>query len=172
MFTSSRLAVVLMLAIGFLAPSTPGWAHTQAEGAPADVAVAVLGSSPVTESPERTLVLLRISLSPGAVLPAHGQLGDAVLVVESGVLGYTAMLGDVQATWGSVLDGTEDRADVGPGSEVMLYAGDWLRKPKGTSQQLRGAGPAPVVLLISAVIAADQPFLGPYPSRDDQRPAA
>src|SRR4051812_36595016 len=75
MFISTKIAAVLMLAIGLLAPSISGRAHAQAEGVPAEVTIAVLGSTPVTESPDRTLVLLRISLAPGAVVPAHGQLG-------------------------------------------------------------------------------------------------
>jgi quercetin dioxygenase-like cupin family protein len=165
----AALSAALAFVIGFLAGPAPIGAHAPVAGTPTDVTVAALVAGPLTGSPGRDLVLLRVTLAPGALVPAHDHPGDAVLTVESGILGYAALLGEAQATWGSAEEAT-DGAGIAPGAEVLLYAGDWLREPKGTVQRLRNAGPDPVVLLVSAVIAADEPFLQPFVSQTHASP--
>jgi quercetin dioxygenase-like cupin family protein len=165
----AALSAALAFVIGILAGPAPIGACASMAGTPTDVTVAALGAGPLTESPGRDLVLLRVTLAPGALVPAHSHSGDAVLTVESGILSYEALLGKAQATWGSAEEAT-DGAGIAHGAEVLLYAGDWLREPNGTIQRLRNAGPDPVVLLVSAVIAADEPFFQSFVRQTDHQP--
>jgi hypothetical protein len=160
-------AVALVLAVN-VAPGLTR-AHAANQTAPPNLAVQTLGSGPVTGDPDRSLLLVRLILAPGTSAPAYGYGGDVVLTIESGVLGYTALLGNANATWGGAEENTAG-AEFAPGSEVLLYPGDWLRVPKGAMQRLRDAGPTPTVLLASAIVAADEPFLQPFTSQTDHHP--
>jgi hypothetical protein len=163
------IGTAMALVLPILAMPVSTRAHTADPAAPANLAVQTLGSGPVTGQPNRSLLLVRLILAPGALVPTYGYGGDVILTIESGVLGYTALVGDAEATWGGADEDAAGRA-FAPGSEVLLYPGDWLRVPKGAMQRLRDAGPNPTVLLASAVVAVDEPFLQPFTSRSGHQP--
>jgi quercetin dioxygenase-like cupin family protein len=110
--------------------------------------------------PGKVLVLIRVTLAPGAVVPSHVHPGQIVVAVESGAFAYTVLSGQ-----GHVLRagaGTPIATEQIPqGTEVTLQTGEWFVEPPDAVHTGHNPGDTPTVLLISGLVAADQPFLQP-----------
>lgn len=156
--TVGLIGAVIALAAG---PAFGRANQVTPEAAPSILAE-TLASAPVPDRPGQALLQLRVTLAPGAVVPPHIHPGDLVFSVESGTLGYTVLAGSVPVSWAGA--GTPIASEaLDPGTEVILQSGDWLSEPSGTLHITRNPGDMPTVLLISALVAADQPFLQPMP---------
>jgi quercetin dioxygenase-like cupin family protein len=104
------------------------------------------------------LVLLRATLAPGAGLPAHIHPGQLVIYVESGTAGYAILSEEGQSGRGRV--GTPVASEViTPGTEVLLGPGEWIIEEPGIVHTARNAGDEPLVLLLSGLVAADEPIV-------------
>src|SRR3954463_9620664 len=64
----------------------------------AGVTIETLGSGMPTNSEGNALVLLRITMQPGALIPIHHHPGQVILYVESGQFGTTFGDGDAMIT--------------------------------------------------------------------------
>ena len=127
------------------------------EAAPATLEM--LASTPATDAPGMLQVLARVTLAPGAVVPAHVHPGQLLVTVESGTLGYT-ILGEGQSLRAGA--GTPTAAEViAPDTEAMFSAGEWFVYEAYVVHMDRNPGNEPAVILISGLVAADEPFLQP-----------
>jgi quercetin dioxygenase-like cupin family protein len=167
------LAVVLfglVVTLGLLTmPSVPAAQEGTPSGAAAPVTLEMLASAPATDAPGMLQVLARVTLAPGAVVPAHIHPGQLLVSVASGTLGYT-ILGEGQSLRAAA--GTPTAAEViAPDTEVTLGPGEWFVYEAGTVHMDRNPGNEPAVVLISGLVAADQPFLIPV-DMDMATPAA
>lgn len=117
-----------------------------------------LASSPLTDLPGHVLLQLRVTLAPGAVVPDHIHPGNLVFSVESGTITYESVEESVPVMWAGPGTPTANQTLLA-GEDAILGAGDWLAEQRGTIHVVRNSGDAPAVLLISAVVAADEPFL-------------
>jgi len=122
------------------------------------VVAETLAQAPLAEYPGQALLQLRVTLDPGAVVPNHIHPGNLVFSVESGTISYEVLEGSVPVTWAGEGTPTAD-SSLTAGDGVVLEAGDWLFEPHGTLHVVRNPGDTPAVLLISAIAAADEPFL-------------
>jgi quercetin dioxygenase-like cupin family protein len=160
----------LLVPVGLLTmPRVPAAQAGTPSGEAVPVTLEMLGSVPATDAPGMLLVLARVTLAPGAVVPAHYHPGQLVVTVEAGTLGYT-ILGDGQSLRAGA--GTPTAAEViGPDTEATLGPGEWFVYEAGTVHMDRNPGTEPTVVLISGLVAADQPFLIPV-DMDMATPAA
>jgi quercetin dioxygenase-like cupin family protein len=150
----------LVVTLGLLTmPSVPAAQESTPSGEAAPVTLETLGSVPATDAPGMLLVLLRVTLAPGAVVPAHYHPGQLVVTVESGTLGYT-ILGEGQSMRAG--PGTPTAAEViAPDTEATFGPGEWFVYEAGTVHMDRNPGDEPAVVLLTGLVAADQPFLIP-----------
>ena len=96
-------------------------------------------------------------MEPGASIPAQSHPGDMVLYVESGTFGtaFTSSAGEItRAPTGGTPAPPEQAA---AGSEAILNPGDSVAYGADAAHTMRNAGDKPLVLLVSALLAADQP---------------
>jgi quercetin dioxygenase-like cupin family protein len=160
----------LVVTLGLLTmPSVPAAQEGTPSGEAAPVTLETLGSAPATDAPGMLLVSLRLTLAAGAVVPAHFHPGQLVVTVESGTLGYT-ILGEGQSLRAGA--GTPTAAEViAPDTEATFGPGEWFVYEAGTVHMDRNPGNEPAVVLITGLVAADQPFLIPV-DMDMATPAA
>ena len=138
-------------------------------GAAAPVILEMLASAPAADAPGMLQVLARVTLAPGAVVPAHLHPGQLLVSVASGTLGYT-ILGEGQSLRAGV--GTPTAAEViAPDTEATFGPGEWFVYEAGTVHMDRNPGDEPAVVLLTGLVAADQPFLIPV-DMDMATPAA
>ncbi len=161
---STVIVVRLFLMMAMLS-LTPLMARAQDATPPADpfagVTIETLGSGAPPATPGMVVVLLRITMAPGALIPRHVHPGQVILYVESGTFGTTFGDGDAVITR-AVTEGTPVAEAVQTNVEITMRPGDSVSYSKVTTHIMHNIGDKPLVLLVSALLAADQPgFLFP-----------
>lgn len=161
---STVIIVRLFLMMAMLS-LTPLMARAQDATPPADpfagVTIETLGSGVPPAAPGMVVVLLRITMAPGALIPRHVHPGQVILYVESGTFGTTFGDGDAVITR-AVTTGTPVAEAVQTNVEITMLPGDSVSYSKVTTHIMHNTGDKPLVLLVSALLAADQPgFLFP-----------
>jgi hypothetical protein len=125
----------------------------------AGVTVQHLASGRAETMPDRfaDLVIGRLTLELGAVIPLHHQCGGQVGVVESGTLEIRAVEGaplEVIRARGQETPATGFGAAVevlAPGSATTLAAGDGVFVPTGSTCEVRTTGDQPAVILVAFI---------------------
>ena len=117
-----------------------------------------LGSAPSPDASGLLLVLLRATLAPGAEMPPHIHPGQLVIAVESGTAGY-AIVDEAGESRRGVTGTPTATSVIHSGTEVLLEPGEWIVEEPGVVHTARNAGEEPLVLLISGLVAADEPFV-------------
>jgi len=115
-------------------------------------------------------ILFRVTVAPGGVVPSHIHPGQIIVAVQSGTLTYTVLGGEGETLRGGAGTPTAEEA-ITPGTEVVFGPGDWFIEHPAVVHTARNTGDEPAVLLISGLVAADQPFLQPM-EMDMATPAA
>ena len=121
------------------------------------VEIEELGRSPVGEEAGDELVLLRVTLEPGASLPAPGSSAAVVVVVEEGRAGVAleGAAGEASLT----LAGGNGTVPLTSGTETILAPGDAVSAGEGMRLALRNAGDDEAKLLYAVVSpAGGSPF--------------
>jgi quercetin dioxygenase-like cupin family protein len=96
------------------------------------------------------LMLLRLTVEPGASIPASDGPVAAVVVLEEGRVGVRLESGEANLT----LAGDDGTASLTPGAETILTPGDSVSSGEGTRLALRNAGDSEATLLFAAVVGA------------------
>ena len=158
------LAFVLLGLVGTLGLVTVRGAPAAQDAAPAGAAapitVETLGTAPSLDAPGMSQVLLRATIAPGGVVPSHVHPGQIIVAVESGTLAYTVLGGEGETLRGGAGTPTADEA-IAPGTEVEFGPGEWFIEHPAVVHTARNAGDEPAVLLITGLVAADEPLLQP-----------
>ena len=145
-----------LLALGAALPSR-AFAHQGEEDNPlaGTTVEALVGGTP-NDVPGSMLVLLRVTMEPGTVIPPHFHPGPVALYVESGTFGTEFFEGTGTRTR-SAVEGTPVPAEeIAAGDDVSMPAGDTLFYD-GAVHTMRNDGDEPLVLLVSALFDADAP---------------
>jgi uncharacterized RmlC-like cupin family protein len=133
--------------------------------------IETLASAPATDAPGMLQVLFRVTLAPHTETPVHVHPGQLLVTVESGTLAYT-IFGEGQSLRARAGTPTADEVIV-PNKEVTLGPGEWFVYEPYVAHMDRNLGNEPTVILISGLVAADEPFLQPVDrSMDMATPAA
>ncbi len=129
-----------------------------ADGDPmAGVTTEQLGSLPSAGAPGYTLVFLRITMQPGASIPAHSHPGDVVVVVQSGKFGTQFVRGEGTLTRAAADGQAPSQETLEAGDSAVLLPGDSLAYGGSAGHTMSNAGDTPLVLLVSALLADGQP---------------
>ena len=149
----SRLAVAAVLVLVAIGTST-GLAQSDPM---AGVTTEALGSLPSAGAPGYTLVFLRITMQPGANIPAHSHPGDVVVVVQSGKFGTSFVRGQGTVTRAAAGGADPVTETLKAGDSAVLLPGDSLAYGGSAGHTMSNAGDTPLVLLVSALLADGQP---------------
>ena len=118
----------------------------------AGTTIELLGATSPSAASSRNLVFMRITMAPGASIPAHRHPGAVVVVVESGLFGTRFVEGSGQL----MRFGAAEAVALNGGSETTMSPGDSLAY-EGAIHTMRNDGPDDLVLLVSALLDPEQP---------------
>jgi hypothetical protein len=121
----------------------------EAEDSIPGVAVETLGRSPVGEEGSDELVLLRVTIEPGASLPPSDEPHAAVVVLEEGRIGVTLEPATGRASL--TLAGGNGSIPLAAGAETILAPGDAVSAGEAARLAWHNAGDGEAMLLYTAV---------------------
>jgi quercetin dioxygenase-like cupin family protein len=155
------VSLFLVLAVVLLGPLTI--VRAQEASPPPDAAapmaglvIEILDSGEPAAAPGQALSFVRITFEPGGYFAAHGHPGAQIWYIDAGTLDTEIMEGTARLTRAPV-DGTPAPAEqLAPGDAVTMAEGDALFFDHDVVHTVRNAGDETSVLLISAILAADQ----------------
>ena len=142
------LLPVLVLSTALLGESVRARHEQEIPG----VAIETLGRSPVGEESGDELVLLRVTIEPGASIPGSDEFGIVVVVLEGGRAGVTFEGAAGEATL--TLPGGNETVPLTSGAETILAPGDAVTAGAGTRLALCNAGDGEAMLLYAVVTPA------------------
>lgn len=152
-------AVRLVVAASFLVAGGSAQVHAQqatpSSSAPVVIASEVLGRArPVaTENPE--LALGRVTIMPGAAIPAHHHPGTQIGVIVQGTLTYAVFNGSV--AWYRASDSSSEPRTILAGETVQVAVGDTLIETPYAVHQGRNEGTVPIVIYVSTLFPEGEP---------------
>ncbi len=121
------------------------------ETIPPVVRTVLAGSNP-SAAPDDALELVRYTIQPGTTLAVHRHPGTQLALIESGQLTYTVVEGEV------VVHGVDGGTRViGPGMTGTIQPGEWIMEHEGIVHFGANETKAPVVILASSLLEADEP---------------
>ena len=118
------------------------------------VLIETLGRSAIREEGGDELVLLRITIEPGASLPASDESSAAVVVLEEGRVGVTLEPATGRASL--TLAGGNGSVPLSPGAETILAPGDAVSAGEAARLALHNVGDGEAMLLYTAVAGSGE----------------
>lgn len=158
----AAFALLGAFALGALLPD----AFASSEATPTVTRNALAQTSGVRGAPNRTLVLSRVAVGPGAKLALHHHLGTQVARIQSGVLTYTVKRGSV-----TVRSGESDRQPqtvrtIKAGQTARIQAGQWIVEQPSDIHQAANRGSTPVVIYLATLLETGAPPATPVSPSD------
>jgi mannose-6-phosphate isomerase-like protein (cupin superfamily) len=161
---SIALAVVVAFALGALLPGAFG----QSKAAPGAVRNALAETSNVQGAPNRTLVLSRVVVDPGAKLALHHHLGTQVARIQAGTLTYTVRRGSVVVRKGESDQSPQSVRTIAAGQTGRIQAGQWIVEQPSDIHQAANRGSTPVVIYLATLLEAGAPPATPVTLEPDR----
>jgi quercetin dioxygenase-like cupin family protein len=163
MLRSRTLLVLALLAAFALGATLPG-AFAQTAAAPTVVRNALAQSAKVQGAPNRTMVLSRVEVAPGAQLALHHHLGTQISHIEAGVLTYTVRQGSA-----TVREGESDQSPrlvrtIAAGQTARVKPGQWLVEQPSDVHEAANNGSVPVVIYLATLLKTGAPPATPVTS--------
>jgi quercetin dioxygenase-like cupin family protein len=166
---SRRLLVVSFALTSILVLTFGRVASTMAQD---PITIETLGAGAPSDVPGKQILLLRVTLQPGAEFPAHIHPGALVISVQSGDFTFVVISGEADATR-AVATGTPEPAEtLAAGQEEVFHAGDAIFEQAGVVHTAKNNGSTPAVVLVAGVVDPTQPFLQPVDMQNMGTPAA
>jgi len=150
-------ALLAAVALGALLPG----AFADSQATPSVVRNALAQTSRVQGAPERTLILSRVKIGPGATLAPHHHLGSQVARIQSGALRYTVNSGSVVVRRGESDQNPRVVRKIVAGQTGTLRAGDWIVEQPSDIHQAANKGSKPVVVYLATLLKKDAPAATP-----------
>lgn len=148
----SRLPIALALAVAFALGMVLPAAFGQSEAAPTAVRNALAQSDQVQGAPDRTLVLSRVVVQPGAKLALHHHLGTQVARIQGGVLTYTVRRGSVIIRTGESDQNPVTVRKIAAGQTARILAGQWIVEQPSDIHEAANRGTTPVVIYLATLL--------------------
>jgi quercetin dioxygenase-like cupin family protein len=151
-----RLSAAVLIAVFALGVLLPG-ALAETASAPTALRNALAQSSAVQGAPDRTMVLSRVEVEPGAKLALHHHLGTQISHIESGTLTYTVRRGSA-----IVREGESDQQPrlvrtIEAGQTARIRPGQWLVEQPSDIHEAANRGRAPVVIYLATLLKTGAP---------------
>ena len=147
------LALVVAFALGAVLPG----AFAATAAAPTVVRNALAQSSQVQGAPQRTMVLSRVEVKPGAQLGPHHHLGTQISHVEAGTLTYTVRQGSAVVREGEADQQPRLVRTIAAGQTARIKAGQWLVEQPSDIHEAANRGSTPVVIYLATLLKTGAP---------------
>ncbi|HYQ77807.1 MAG TPA: hypothetical protein VEP91_01705 [Solirubrobacterales bacterium] len=147
------LCVLAALAVGALLPGA--FAGDVSE--PTAVRSALARSEQVQGAPNRTMVLSRVVVEPGAKLALHHHLGTQISRVAAGTLTYTVRRGSAVVREGDAEKDPRLVRTIGAGQTARIRAGQWLIEQPSDIHEAANRGGSPVVIYLATLLQSGAP---------------
>ena len=155
---AAPMLLALLLALGV---STAARAQGSTPATDTPITVQALASGMPSDSPGKAILLLRITIQPGAGFPDHIHPGALVIAVESGDFAFTLVQGEADLTRGAATGSPAATEQLTAGQDVVAKAGDAIFEQAGVLHSARNAGDTSVVVLVAGLVDPTQDFLQP-----------
>ncbi|HEU5253094.1 MAG TPA: cupin domain-containing protein [Solirubrobacterales bacterium] len=147
----SRLALAAALTVVFaLGALLPGALAGPSE--PTAVRTALAQTSKVQGAPNRTMVLSRVVVEPGAKLALHHHLGTQISRIAAGTLTYTVRKGSAVVSEGDAEKDPRRVRTIAAGQTARIQPGQWLVEQPSDIHEAANRGSDPVVIYLSTLL--------------------
>jgi quercetin dioxygenase-like cupin family protein len=147
------LGLIVAVALGAMLPGAFG----QSTSEPTAVRNALAQTSNVKGAPDRTLVLSRVEVQPGAKLALHHHLGTQVAHIEAGTLIYTVRRGSVVVRKGESDQQPKTVRAIKAGQTGQIRAGQWIVEQPSDIHEAANRGSSPVVIYLATLLETGAP---------------
>lgn len=114
-------------------------------------------TSSVRGAPQRTMVLSKVVVDPGARLGLHYHRGTQVARIVSGVLNYTVERGSAVVREGNSEDNPRKVRTIHAGQTAKLRPGQWLVEQPSDVHRAANRGGKPVVIFLATLLEKGAP---------------
>jgi len=149
----TALALLAVFGAGILLFATTG----KSEKTPTVTRNALAQTSHVQGAPNRSLILSRVVIDPGASLASHHHLGPQVARIQSGVLRYTVLRGSVTVRRGESDANPVIVRKIKAGQTGSLHAGEWIVEQPSDIHQAANKTSKPVVIYLATLLKTGAP---------------
>lgn len=150
---SRLLATIAVLTLALLLPG----ALAESAQAPTAIRNALAQSSAVKGAPDRTMVLSRVEVEPGAKLSLHHHLGTQISHIESGTLTYTVRQGSALVREGESDQQPRLVRTIEAGETARIRPGQWLVEQPSDIHEAANRGRTPVVIYLATLLKTGAP---------------
>lgn len=147
------VAVLAAFALGVLLPG----ALAENGSEPTAVRSALAQTSKVQGAPNRTMVLSRVVVEPGAKLALHHHLGTQISRVASGTLTYTVRKGSAVVREGDAEKDPRRVRSIAAGQTARIQPGQWLVEQPSDVHEAANRGGTPVVIYLATLLQTGAP---------------
>lgn len=152
-----RLALAVAIVSAFALGALLFGALAQGGSAPTAVRSALAQTSKVQGAPNRTMVLSRVVVEPGARLALHHHLGTQISRVVSGTLAYTVRKGSATLEEGDAEKDPRTVRTIEAGQTARIHPGQWLVEQPSDLHEAANRGDAPVVIYLATLLQKGAP---------------
>lgn len=156
-----RVLIALALSGAFVLGAVLPGAFGQSQVAPTAIRNALAETSQVQGAPQRTLVLSRVEVEPGAELALHHHLGTQVAHIEAGTLTYTVRRGSVVVREGESDQDPRTVRAIKAGQTARIKTGQWIVEQPSDIHEAANRGSAPVVIYLATLLETGAPSATP-----------
>jgi quercetin dioxygenase-like cupin family protein len=147
------VAVLVAFALGVVLPG----ALARGGSEPTAVRTALARTEKVQGAPDRTMVLSKVVVEPGAKLALHHHLGTQISRVASGTLTYTVRQGSAVLREGDAEKEPQLVRTIEAGQTARIKAGQWLVEQPSDIHEAANRGSAPVVIYLATLLKTGAP---------------
>ncbi len=152
-----RLPIALALAATFVLGAVWQSALGQSDAEPTAIRNALAQTDEVRGAPNRTMVLSRVVVEPGAVLALHHHLGTQIARIQSGTLTYTVEQGAVVVRRGESDQDPQVVRTIESGQTGRISKGQWIVEQPSDIHRATNKGSTPVVIYIATLLKKGAP---------------
>jgi quercetin dioxygenase-like cupin family protein len=152
-----RLLIPIGLAVAFVLGMVLPEALGQLQATPTAIRNALAQTDRVQGAPDRSLVLSRVVVEPGAKLALHHHLGTQVARIQAGTLTYSVQRGSVVVRRGESDRQPETVRSIEAGQTARIRAGQWIVEQPTDIHRAANRGSTPVVIYLATLLKAGAP---------------
>lgn len=146
-------AIAAAFALGALLPTAFG----RSKAAPTAVRSALAESENIQGAPDRTMVLSKVVVQPGAHLALHHHLGTQISRIAAGTLTYTVRKGFAVLHSGDAEREHNFVRRIAAGQTARIQPGQWLIEQPSDIHEAANRGSEPVVIYLATLLKTGAP---------------